>query len=419
MFFQHNRCRACNWGPALAPEGVKTSDNGQRLIPVVDLGLQPLANNFRSDRDEREGFAPLKVLFCPNCSLAQLSVVVRPEILYADYCYLTSGSVTMANHFDRLFDDLGVAELNSIVEIGSNDGKMLAHWRNRKPTLKVVGVDPARNLAQIAFGRNIGTVVSVFNREAARAADAIVPDLVIARHVFCHAHNWEEFIDSLALMGHADTRYVIEVPYVKDLIEKVEWDTQYHEHLSYLSVKSMDALLSKSSLTLNSISEYPIHGGAIVLTLRRRASNTTQHESVNRFLSSENFTVETWTNFAIKMQSSIADLRSTVLTLVNEGKSVCGFGASAKSTVVVNACGFTRREIGFICDNTPQKQWKLSPGTDIQITDEGGLIREMPDYCLLFAWNWATEIIANNQAYLRAGGRFIIPGSPPKFFSAT
>jgi len=111
--------------------------------------------------------------------------VVRPEILYANYPYLTSGSVTMQNHFDRLFDDLGIGELNSVVEIGSNDGKMLAHWRNRKPTLKVVGIDPARNLSSLAFGRNIGTVVSVFNREAAKAADAIKPELVIARHVFC------------------------------------------------------------------------------------------------------------------------------------------------------------------------------------------------------------------------------------------
>lgn len=410
MYTNHVRCRACNYGPALVPEGIKAADNGEKLIPVFDLGLQPLANSFRSADEMQDGFAPLKVLLCPRCSLAQLSVVVKPEILYANYPYLTSGSVTMQNHFDRLFDDLGVAELNSVVEIGSNDGKLLAHWKAKKPTLKVVGIDPARNLSSLAFQRNIGTVVSVFDKEAARSANAIQPDLVLARHVFCHVHNWEEFILALAEMGGPETRYVIEVPYVRELLDNLEFDTIYHEHLSYLSIKAMEALLAKSPLELDDIREYPIHGGAILLTLRRRGAEIMRHVIVDRYLSMEDFDEERWKRFALDSCNHIMDLTTKVGELAVAGKSVCGYGASAKSTVTINACHFSHRHIRFICDDTPQKQWKFSPGSDIPIVDEGALIRERPDYCVLFAWNWSSEIIAKNNQYLAAGGKFIVPG---------
>ena len=410
MYSNHSRCRACGYGPANVPEGIKAEDNGQRLIPVFDLGLQPLANDFRSEREEQAGFAPLKLLYCPRCSLAQLSVTVKPEILYTNYSYLTSGSVTMQNHFDRLFDDLGICQLNAVVEIGSNDGKMLAHWRHRKPELKVVGVDPARNLAQLAFEKNIGTVVSTFDREAARAANAIQPDLVIARHVFCHAHDWEGFIASLAIMGGPETRYVIEVPYVRELLDKLEFDTIYHEHLSYLSVRAIEALLADSPLALDSIQEYPIHGGAILLTLRRKGYSDTINPVVGRYLSQENFTLERWMEFSKDSCNRILELENRVELLAASQKKVCGFGASAKSTVTLRACHFSRKQIRFVCDNTPQKQWKLSPGSDIPIVDEGALLREQPDYCIIFAWNFADEIIAKNQPYLDAGGKFIVPG---------
>lgn len=409
MYTNHVRCRACGFGPALVPEGIKSEDNGQKLIPVFDLGLQPLANDFRSDSEEQAGFAPLKVLFCPRCSLAQLSVVVRSDILYSNYAYLTSGSGAMIQHFDRLFDDLGVSQMASVVEIGSNDGKLLEYFRERKPGLKVVGIDPARNLSQLAFGRNIGTVVSVFDKEAARAANAINPDLVLARHVFCHVDDWEEFIASLSLMGHNKTKYVIEVPYVKELLDKVEFDTIYHEHLSYLSIKAVMALLEKSPLILESVREYPIHGGAILLTLRRRGA-AQGDESVGRYLAAEDFTQERWSQFSLEAGNRILDLKKTVDGLVASGKAVCGFGASAKSTVVVNACKFTRKQIRFICDNTPQKQWKLSPGSDIPIVDESALIREQPDYCLLFAWNWKEVVLSQCDRYIKAGGKFIVPG---------
>lgn len=409
MYTNHVRCRACGYGPPLVPEGIKSADNGQRLIPVFDLGLHPLANDFAGPNDEHAGFAPLKVLFCPRCSLAQLSVVVRPEILYTNYAYVTSNSATMQEHFDKLFDDLEVGTLESVVEIGSNDGRMLHYWRTKKPTLKVVGIDPAQNLSRLAFERNIGTVVSVFNKDAARTANAIVPDLVIARHVFCHVNDWEEFIMSLALMGHEDTRYVIEVPYARELLDRVEFDTIYHEHLSYLSIKAVEALLSKSPLMLERVREYPIHGGAIVLTLRKRISGQ-RHESVDRYLSAENFTQERWQEFALASGARITELKNTIQKLINDGKRVCGFGASAKSTVVINACHFTRRQIAFICDDTPQKQWKTSPGSDIPVVDEGALIREQPDYCLLFAWNWRDAVLAKCERYIKTGGKFIVPG---------
>jgi len=197
---------------------------------------------------------------------------------------------------------------------------------------------------------------------------------------------------------------------VRELLDNLEFDTIYHEHLSYLSINAMEALLFKSPLMLDQVREYPIHGGAILLTLIRRGRPNLRHESVDRYLRDENFFKERWDAFKRDCCNHIMDLTTKIGELVVAGKSVCGYGASAKSTVAINLCNFSRRHIRFICDETPQKQWKFSPGSDIPIVDEGALIREQPDYCLLFAWNWASEIIAKNNAYLCAGGKFIVPG---------
>lgn len=409
MYKNQLRCRACGFGPQPSPGGIKAADNGERLVPVFDLGIQPLANDFRKEEEDQAGYAPLKVLFCPRCSLAQLSVVVDPEVMYRNYSYVTSPSDTMRAHFDRLYEDLHISHARYVVEIGSNDGRMLGHWKSRKVGLSVMGIDPAGNLAKIACENGIPTYVGLFNQETAANITPNDPDVVIARHVFCHAHDWFAFISALETLGHKNTLYCIEVPYVLDLLNGVEFDTIYHEHLSYLSIKSMQCLLNETNLHIEHIERYPIHGGAIMIHLRRNESSAVVMQSVDDFAEGENVSVHSWTQFSIAATERICQLKQIVETLRGEGKTVAAFGASAKSTVWINACKFTRRDISFICDSTPQKMWRLSPGSDIPIVDEGALLREAPDYVILFAWNFVTEVLRKHVDFTNRGGKFIVP----------
>lgn len=413
MYKNHSRCRACNYGPKLGAEGIKAGPDTQQLVPVFDLGIQPLANDFVGPTEDHSGYAPLKVLCCPRCGLGQLSVVVNPSVLYSHYLYVTSQSDTMRQHFDALYTTLSEqGPLGSLLEIGSNDGALLRHFADK--WVKGLGIDPAENLAEEACNRKVPTIVDNFNRDSSHRANSIRPegfDVILARHVFCHVDNWKEFVDCLAIPSHKDTIVAIEVPYAKDLLDRGEFDTIYHEHLSYLTIRSVVALLKDSPFNLYRIVRYPIHGGAILLMLTRKDSGLYRepHPSVATMLAEENITPESWEPFTTKAHTNINVLKDFVAAQRHAGKRVVGFGASAKSTVFVNACKFTRRDIAFITDTTQGKLWKLSPGTDIPIVDEGAILRELPDYAICFAWNFREFILKNNETARSHGVKFVFP----------
>ncbi len=413
MYTLQRQCRACGYGEAVTAPGIKSASNNERLIPVFDLGIQPLANDFKKDGEEHSGYAPLQVLFCPNCSLGQLSVNVDPAILYNRYCYVTSTSATMKAHFKLLAKELKnhFTSTATVLEIGSNDGRLLKCLRDEHGFSNVYGIDPAANLVSDANKQGIETVQGLFNEKSAVAwAERYgTADIILARHVFCHIADWKGFIRAVKHVSNRDTLIGIEVPHTKKMLENAEFDTVYHEHLSYLTLKSVVALLRGSGLHIHNVTEYEIHGGTIIIWIRNDDHMGIPEVGVQPMIDSENITIESWKEFGVKSKINIEFLSGKVANLAAEGKTVCGFGASAKSTVWVNACGFNRKQIRFITDTTPWKQWTLSPGSDIPIVDEGALTRELPDYAILFAWNYAKEIIANNQAYLDSGGQFIIP----------
>jgi len=403
MYKNHSHCRACGYAIPGA-QGIKSAPT-EKLIEVFDLGVQPLANDFCKDDQRRAGYAPLKVLFCPRCTLAQLSVVVSPEVLYRNYPYVTSPSKTMQDHFARIAEDIEVVagKSKNVLEIGSNDGKLLALMRSRGHNVQ--GIDPAENLAAIANADQLPTLVGLFGKDTIPDLPQPSYDIIIARHVFCHVDNWREFVSGLECVSHENTLICIEAPYAGDMLESCSFDTVYHEHLSYLSIKSVMALLKETHLRLDRVMRYPIHGGAIMLMLRGRGASGSDGE----FQLHENITVEDWEQFATRATQQITELKRTVYSLAAKGKRVAGLGASAKSTVWISACGFTRKEIAFIADNTPQKQWRFSPGTDIPIVDEGAILRELPDYVLMWAWNYKAEILQKFEFARSRGVKFIVP----------
>lgn len=413
MYKNTTVCRACGLG-AKGPPTLKESaaagpaQSAEKLQKVFSLGLQPLANDFCSAEEEQAGFAPLEVMFCPNCSMAQLSVTVDPAILYGHYRYVTSTSQTMRDHFQRILDLLPLeSRPMRVLEIGSNDGLMLEFLKNKGHT--VMGVDPADNLAFKARQRGIDTVCEFWTSHVGQYLASWKPDFVIARHVFCHVDNWRDFIAGIEAVSGPETLTCIEAPYVRDLLDKGEFDTIYHEHTSYLTIGAMSRLLSPTRLRLHRIDHMPIHGGALFIQLRHKDSDCPPDKSVTEMLMNEDCGLEAWREFEMKAHGKIGALASFVDNVRTNGKTVVGYGASAKSTVWINACKFTRKHISFITDTTAEKLYRFSPGSDIPIVDEGALTRELPDYAICFAWNYLPEILEKEKLYISKGGKFIVP----------
>lgn len=411
MYFNHTHCRACGLGKAEIPTLKSTTDSffqpkDNKLVEVLDLGVMPLANDFTDNTEEHAGYAPLKLMWCPRCTLGQLSVVVTPDSLYGHYNYVTSHSETMKEHFHKLLKDLVVGcENKTVVEIGSNDGSFLRECQEWGFTA-TIGIEPARNLAAIAEKSGVKTINRFFTELVARELnlEGVEPDLIVARHVFCHINDWHEAIHALGVLSTKKTLIAIEVPYLPETIQKLEWDQIYHEHLSYMTVKAMEWALKRSMLHIHAVKHYTIHGGAIVMLLRRNDSGIEPEP-----LEPEPLTIDDLKTFSDRSGELVENLWDVVTDLANRGKTVVGYGASAKATQWIHRCRFTRKHIKYVCDETIQKQYKNMPGTDIPVVHPSALTREIPDYSVCFAWNFWKEIYEKEKMFRERGGKWIIP----------
>jgi SAM-dependent methyltransferase len=405
MYKNHSVCRACGFGGKVGASGSKLATNNYRLIEVFSLGVQPLSNDFRKEDEERSGYAPLKVLVCPNCGLAQLSVVVNPHVLYDHYVYVTSPTQTMRRHFATLMGDLRreAPEAKTVLEIGSNDGALLEFLKEEG--YNASGVDPAENLCAIANEKGLKTRCGLFSKDFGWE----LSDIVIARHVFCHVDDWKGFIEGLEKSAHNQTVIALETPYVRKLLQNGEFDTIYHEHTSYFSVGALVKALEGTKLRLYKVIQYPIHGGAILSLICHKDDPRPTDPMVNQMIQSERTLVDEWRSLQGRQQNLVRDLTALVKDRTGAGWRVAALGASAKSTVWINACGFTRKEIAFIADTTKQKWFKNAPGSEIPVVDEGALLRELPDYVVCFAWNFRDEVLEKHTMLREKGVKFVFP----------
>jgi hypothetical protein len=398
MYKTIKKCRACGF---------------YNLTPVFDLGVQPLANDLRMPDESSSGYAPLKVLFCPMCTLGQLSVAVDPNVLYSNYPYVTSKSGTMREHFVALWRLIQAESRPAcVVEIGSNDGDFLRFCLTNGADT-AIGIDPAENLTPEAT-ENLIPICSLFGQSAAEKAASLAAsrggvNAIVARHVFAHIDDWSGFFRSLSTLASIDTTIFIEVPYAVDMLERSEFDTVYHEHLSYVTVKSVEEALKDTDFYLHRVERFEIHGGAVVLVIKHIVQYGEEHPTMLAIRKSELVTVSKWEAFSRSSHAKLQAMKHTVGAISGEGITVAGFGASAKSAVWINACQFTQKEIPYILDCTPQKQGRLSPGSRIPVLPESRLLELMPNYAIMFAWNFRSEIINKNTEYTSRGGKFIIP----------
>jgi hypothetical protein len=394
------------------------------LEVVLSLGLMPLVNAFAPISDDTPGRSyPLDVARCPTCSLVQITRTVPPEILFRDYAYFSSYSTTFLDHA-RSFAEGTIAKLSLtresfVIEAASNDGYLLQFFQ--QGGVPALGIEPAENVADVARTAGIETVAAFLDPILAAeiVAKRGTADLVVANNVLAHAPDLHGFMTSLSILAGADGLISIEVPYLIDLIDKVEFDTIYHEHVFYFSLTALSALAKRHALTVRDVERLSVHGGSLRITL---GSIGEPAPVVGELLAAE----ERWgvrsappfERFASEVNVLREKLHDLVSGLVAGGSSVAGYGAAAKGVVLANACGLDRNLVDFVADRNPAKQGRRLPGVGIPVREPDALARDQPDYCLLFAWNLADEIVDQQTAYQSRGGKFILPVPTPRVLNA-
>ncbi len=393
-----------------------------KLDKFLSLGPTPLANNFlKSDQLNREElYYPLDVYFCNKCHLIQLLDIVPPEVMFKDYAYITGASKPMELHFAGLTKDVStnfkVNKDSLVVDIGSNDGTLLQYFS--KIGLRVLGIEPASNIAQIARKRGVTTINKFFSKDCALEIYKKYgfADVILATNVFAHVDNLENILYGIDYLLSKDGLFVIEVPYLINLLDNIEFDTIYHEHLSYFSTYPLVYLFRKFGMKIVDIKQIPIHGGSIRIFVKR--STKKQSQNVSKFLlmeqNAEVDSLKTYTKFAKKVDLVKERLVKLLKTLKNEETRITGYGATAKGNTLLNYCKIGPDILDYISDTTAYKQGRYTPGMHIPIFPEEKFHKDIPNYSLLLAWNYADAILQKEQKYRRKGGKFILPLPDPK-----
>lgn len=384
----------------------------------------PLANSFLGSPDEfrSERFFPLRLFFCPNCGLVQVLDVIDPEVLFRDYIYLTGTSDTMAQHnvdYARtVVSRFGLTAEHLVVEVASNDGSLLGCFKSHN--VKVLGIEPAGNIARIANQKGVTTDSTFFNLagSAAIRQQYGLASVVIGNNVLAHVDEPLDFLLGMKNLLESKGVVIVEVPYLKEMIDRLEYDTVYHEHLSYFSLLSLTRLFEKAGLSIIQVEFMPVHGGSLRLYAGHREVHPAHARSVADLVDQERQAgmaeLDNFLDFAARVEQNRSNLVGLLENLNLEGKRVVGYGAPAKGNTLLNYCQISTRLLPFTVDKNPLKLGKFTPGMHLPVLPVESLLESQPDYVLVLAWNFSQEIMRQQELYLQRGGRFILPIPEPR-----
>jgi hypothetical protein len=389
------------------------------LEEVLSLGLMPPVNAFLKTPEDfqAERKHPLAIAYCGECTHVQLTHMLDPRDIFEDYIYFSSISETVVRHGQalaaRYAAELALTPRDLVCELASNDGCILRPFQQH---CRVVGVEPARNIARVANEQGIPTRDRFFCEAYAR--DLRLEEggarLIIARNVVAHVPQVVDFIAGAAHLLTDDGVLHVEVPYLGEMLRHLEFDTIYHEHLSYFSVAALDRLFREAGLVLWDVEPIGLHGGSIIARGRKTGSPT---PAVARLLAAERAAglhtlapLEAFAQGTRRLKDAIPEF---IEKIGEAGASVAAYGAAAKGVVLTNYCGLGPEQLRFVADKSPYKQGRFTPGMHLPVVPAERVMQDRPDYLLVLAWNFVDEIAAQQAAYVQAGGRFILPVPEP------
>jgi SAM-dependent methyltransferase len=385
---------------------------------LLDLGRQPLANNLLNPEDvtKAEPKFPLALYLCTDCWLMQIAHIVPPVTLFSDYVYFSSFSDHMLRHARqaalRYINEKPLNADSFVIEVASNDGYLLKNFV--QAGVPCLGFEPAANIAEVARADGVETHCEFFGERSATAlkAERGAADLILGNNVFAHAPKTNDFVAGLHALLKPDGWVVLEFPYGVEMIDKVEFDTIYHEHVFYFTLTPLVPLFARHGLEIFHVERLPIHGGSLRLFACHRGAETIR-ESVKTTLAQEALLGVSSTNYYQQFSQRAEKVKADLIAFLTEqqtaGKRVAAYGASAKGSTLLNYVGDAARSLEFIADRSTYKHNKLSPGVHVPIVPAEDLVARAPDYALLLVWNFAEEVMAQQQRFRDVGGKFAIP----------
>lgn len=386
-------CRACD---------------SRNLFSALDLGALPIANELLPSATRTDVF-PLHMRVCRVCGLGQVQDVVSPERLFRDYRYLSSVSQTFLDHASafakKVLQEIDWQATDWVLEIASNDGYLLRNFLDRG--VKVIGVEPASNIAQLARNRGIETISEFFDVTLAKEIlqKHGYPRLIVANNVFAHVPDVQNFTEALSLLMNHRTLVSLENPSIMNLLVGFQFDSIYHEHYSYLSATSVSSLVQRFGIKLVDVEQISTHGGSNRYWLSRDVSLKTKSVEKVSELEVQNglFDETKWKLFSIKVDRILKDFKAFVYEKNTQGEIVAGYGAAAKASTLINAAKIGNGEIAFIVDESPEKSGRFMPQVGIPIVSKNYLTQCSIKHIVIFPWNLADEIVRKIEVSLPDG----------------
>jgi SAM-dependent methyltransferase len=384
---------------------------------MVDLGMCPLANSYRTpELRTMEPSYPLCVYVCECCLLAQIEPVAKPEEIFSDYAYFSSYSDTWLDHA-RAYADMAIARFHlgpasRVIEVASNDGYLLQYFAARG--VPVLGVEPARNIADVAVRKGIPTIVEFLGAAVARRLrqDGHAADLLVGNNVLAHVPDLHNFVEGLRTLLMPQGVISMEFPHLLRLMAENQFDTIYHEHVFYYSFLAVERVFRGHGLALFDVEELPTHGGSLRV-YACHAGTRREEPRVPALRAMEEAAgltrMATYAAFGEQVKKTKRKLLQFLITAKGQGKSLVGYGAAAKGNTLLNFCGIRTDFLDYTVDRNPHKQGRLLPGSGIPIHPPERIRQTRPDYLLILPWNLREEIMRQMAHIAEWGGRFVVP----------